>query len=68
LGERGIECIFIGYAEHSKAYRFSVIEQNASITANAVIESIDAIFDETRFSSIPKPKDFIPTSMTPSND
>ena len=25
LGERGIDCIFIGYAEHSKAYRFYVI-------------------------------------------
>ncbi|GJW01642.1 zinc finger, CCHC-type containing protein [Tanacetum coccineum] len=23
LGERGIECIFVGYAEHSKAFRFS---------------------------------------------
>ncbi|GJY23092.1 zinc finger, CCHC-type containing protein [Tanacetum coccineum] len=22
LGEKGIDCIFIGYAEHSKAYRF----------------------------------------------
>ncbi|GJU95119.1 zinc finger, CCHC-type containing protein [Tanacetum coccineum] len=25
LGERGIECIFVGYAEHSKAFRFSSI-------------------------------------------
>ncbi|GKC50803.1 zinc finger, CCHC-type containing protein [Tanacetum coccineum] len=25
LGERGIECIFIGYAEHSKAFRFSSV-------------------------------------------
>ena len=33
-----------------------------------MIESIDAIFYETRFSSIPKPNDFIPTTMTPSND
>ena len=64
LGERGIECIFIGYAEHSKAYRFLVIEPNASIAVNTVIESIDAIFDETRFCSIPKPNDFIPTTMT----
>ena len=22
LGEKGVDCIFIGYAEHSKAYRF----------------------------------------------
>ncbi|GJX78693.1 zinc finger, CCHC-type containing protein [Tanacetum coccineum] len=26
LGERGIKCIFVGYAEHSKAFRFYVIE------------------------------------------
>ena len=26
LGERGVECIFIGYAIHSKAYRFYLIE------------------------------------------
>ncbi|GJV88774.1 hypothetical protein Tco_1532712 [Tanacetum coccineum] len=25
LGEKGIECIFIGYAEHSKAFRFSSV-------------------------------------------
>ncbi|GJX60713.1 zinc finger, CCHC-type containing protein [Tanacetum coccineum] len=31
LGERVIECIFVGYAEHSKAFRFYVIEPNDSI-------------------------------------
>jgi len=67
LGERGIECIFIGYVEHSNAYRFMVIEPNASITVNTVIESRDAILDETRFSSIPKPNSLIPTTMTPSD-
>ncbi|GJT22784.1 zinc finger, CCHC-type containing protein [Tanacetum coccineum] len=25
LGERGIECIFVGYAQHSKAFRFSSV-------------------------------------------
>ncbi|GJV55693.1 zinc finger, CCHC-type containing protein [Tanacetum coccineum] len=25
LGERGIECIFVGYVEHSKAFRFSSV-------------------------------------------
>ena len=34
LKERGIECIFIGYTEHSKAYRFMVIEPNNSIMVN----------------------------------
>ncbi|GKE70120.1 zinc finger, CCHC-type containing protein, partial [Tanacetum coccineum] len=31
LGERGIECIFVGYAEHYKAFRFDVIEPNESV-------------------------------------
>ncbi|GJZ47302.1 zinc finger, CCHC-type containing protein [Tanacetum coccineum] len=60
LGEKGIDCIFVGYAEHSKAYRFYVIEPNDSVSINTTIESRDAIFDENHFSSIPRPKDIIP--------
>ncbi|GJS55548.1 hypothetical protein Tco_0628910 [Tanacetum coccineum] len=52
---RGIECIFIGYAEHSKAFRFYVIEPNESVSVNSITESKDAIFDENRFSSVPRP-------------
>nr|GEV05369.1 zinc finger, CCHC-type [Tanacetum cinerariifolium]GEW35142.1 zinc finger, CCHC-type [Tanacetum cinerariifolium] len=37
LGENGIECIFIGYAEHSKAYKFYVIEPNESVSINTII-------------------------------
>ncbi|GJV02851.1 hypothetical protein Tco_1336420 [Tanacetum coccineum] len=55
LGERGIECIFIGYDEHSKSFRFYVIEPNESVSINSIIESRDAIFDENRFSSVPRP-------------
>ncbi|GJY63052.1 zinc finger, CCHC-type containing protein [Tanacetum coccineum] len=55
LGERGIECIFVGYAEHSKAFRFYVIEPNDLISINSIIESRDAIFDENRFLSVPRP-------------
>ncbi|GJZ25882.1 zinc finger, CCHC-type containing protein [Tanacetum coccineum] len=55
LGERGIECIFVGYAEHSKAFRFYVIEPNDSVAINLIIESTDVIFDNNRFSSIPRP-------------
>nr|GEZ27728.1 hypothetical protein [Tanacetum cinerariifolium] len=55
LGERGIECIFIGYDEHSKAFRFYVIEPNDSVSINSIIESKDAIFNENRFSSVPRP-------------
>ncbi|GJU99676.1 zinc finger, CCHC-type containing protein [Tanacetum coccineum] len=59
LGERGIECIFVGYVEHSKAFRFYVIEPNESVSINSIIESRDAfesrdvIFDDNRFSSVP---------------
>ncbi|GJZ14044.1 zinc finger, CCHC-type containing protein [Tanacetum coccineum] len=59
LGEKGIDCIFVGYAEHSNAYRFYVIEPNDSVSINTIIKSRDAIFDENRFSLIPRPKDII---------
>ncbi|GJX41567.1 hypothetical protein Tco_0256557, partial [Tanacetum coccineum] len=55
LGERGIKCIFVGYAEYSKAFRFYVIEPNDSVLINSIIESRDAIFDENRLSSVPRP-------------
>nr|GFC46547.1 hypothetical protein [Tanacetum cinerariifolium] len=44
--EKGIDCIFIGYAENSKCYRFYVIEPNDYVSVNSIIESRDAIFDE----------------------
>nr|GEW77640.1 hypothetical protein [Tanacetum cinerariifolium] len=62
LGERGIDCIFVGYAEHSKAYRFYIIEPNDSVSINSIIESKDEIFDENRFYLIPRPKNIIPNS------
>nr|GEW63416.1 zinc finger, CCHC-type [Tanacetum cinerariifolium] len=68
LGEKGIDCIFVGYAEHSKAYRFYVIEPNDSVSINSITESRDAIFDEKRFSSIPRPKDIIPNSVESQRD
>ncbi|GKB11835.1 zinc finger, CCHC-type containing protein [Tanacetum coccineum] len=60
MGEKVIYCIFVGYAEHSKAYRFYVIEPNDSISINTIIESRDAIFDKNHFSLIPRPKYIIP--------
>nr|GEX84273.1 zinc finger, CCHC-type [Tanacetum cinerariifolium] len=59
LGEKGIDCIFVGYVEHSKAYRFYVIEPNDSVSFNTIIGSRDAIFDENRFSFVPRPKEII---------
>ncbi|GJT98488.1 zinc finger, CCHC-type containing protein [Tanacetum coccineum] len=52
LGERGIECIFVGYDEHSKAFRFYVIEPDDLVLINSIIESRDAIFNENRFSLV----------------
>ncbi|GJW37639.1 zinc finger, CCHC-type containing protein [Tanacetum coccineum] len=60
LGEKGIECIFVGYAEHSKAFRFYVIEPNDSVSINSIIESKDAIFVENIFSSVLRPNLKIP--------
>ena len=69
LGEKGIDCIFIGYAEHSKCYRFYVIEPNDYVSVNSIIESRDAIFDEERFTSIPRPRGMVqPSSSTTVED
>ena len=54
LGEKRIECIFIGYVKNSKAYWFLVIESNSLIEVNIVIEPRDAIFYENKFSIMPK--------------
>ncbi|GJR90839.1 zinc finger, CCHC-type containing protein [Tanacetum coccineum] len=64
LGEKGIDCIFIGYAEHSKCYRFYVIEPNDYVSVNSIIESRDAMFDEERFTSIPRPRGMIQPSSS----
>ena len=63
LGERGIECVFLGYAENIKAYRFLNIESNDSYSVNTVIESGDAIFQEDRFNSISCPNDIVHSNV-----
>nr|GEV84913.1 hypothetical protein [Tanacetum cinerariifolium] len=68
LGEKGIDCIFVGYDEHSKAYRFYVIKPNEFFLINSIKESRDAIFDENHFSSIPRQKDIIPNSIESQRD
>nr|GEX16861.1 zinc finger, CCHC-type [Tanacetum cinerariifolium] len=60
LGERGIECIFVGYVENFKAFRFYVIEPNESLSINLITESKNAISDENRFFSVPRPSLRIP--------
>nr|GEV21457.1 hypothetical protein [Tanacetum cinerariifolium] len=49
---RGIKCIFVGYVEHFKAFRFYVIEPNDSVAINSIVESRNVIIDENRFSSV----------------
>ncbi|GKA07377.1 hypothetical protein Tco_0686601 [Tanacetum coccineum] len=68
LGEKGIDCIFVGYAEHFKAYWYYVIEPNDFVSINSIIESRDKIFDENFFSSILKPKDIISNSVESQRD
>ncbi|GJX04759.1 zinc finger, CCHC-type containing protein [Tanacetum coccineum] len=56
LGERGIECILIWIARSSpRAFSFYVIEPNDFVAINSIIESRDAIFDEHKFSFVPRP-------------
>ncbi|GJR43677.1 hypothetical protein Tco_1311780 [Tanacetum coccineum] len=62
--KKGIDCIFTGYAEHSKCYRFYVIETNDYVSVNSIIELRDAIFDEERFTSIPRPRGMIQPSSS----
>ena len=45
---KAYECVFVGYAENSKAYRFF------DLNAHIVIESIDVDFYEHRFPFILK--------------
>ncbi|GJY77451.1 hypothetical protein Tco_0482567 [Tanacetum coccineum] len=40
---------------HSKAFMFYAIKPNESVSINSIIESRDAIFNENRFSSVPRP-------------
>nr|GEU48045.1 zinc finger, CCHC-type [Tanacetum cinerariifolium] len=48
------------YVEHSKAFKLFVTEHNDSVEISSIIESKDAIFDENRFSSVPRPSLKIP--------
>lgn len=62
LGEREIECILIGYAEHNKTYRSYVIEQNDIWSIHSIFETRDANFYDSCFSSMPRSRDL--TSST----
>ncbi|GJY39108.1 zinc finger, CCHC-type containing protein [Tanacetum coccineum] len=46
LGERGIECIFVGYAEHSKAFRFSSVPRLSLKIPNGTEDIGDSVVPE----------------------
>ena len=47
---------------------FFVIEPNHAISVNTVIESRDAIFDETRFTSRPRPREINQETIDPTSE
>ena len=50
LGPKTVDCIFLGYAHNSNAYRFLVVKSEFSdVHTNTVIESRDATFFENIF-------------------
>ena len=50
IGPKTIDCVFIGYANNSSAYRFLVYKSNIpDIQVNTFIESRDATFFEDIF-------------------
>ncbi|KAJ0103510.1 hypothetical protein Patl1_06354 [Pistacia atlantica] len=50
LGPRTVDCMFVGYAQNSAAYRFMVIKQEVGLyDANTIIESKNAYFFENIF-------------------
>ena len=51
IGPKMVDCIFIGYAHNSNAYRFLVHEsRNSDIHKNTIIESKNSSFFENVFS------------------
>jgi hypothetical protein len=50
LGPKTVDCIFLGYAHHSIAYRFLVVKSEVrDMHVNSLLESRDATFFEIIF-------------------
>ena len=50
LGPKTVDCVFLGYAQRSIAYRFLVVKSDVSdMYVDTIIESHDAIFFENIF-------------------
>ena len=50
IGSKTSDCLFIGYAQHSVAYRFLVLKSDV-LDCNTIIETKNAKFFEHIFSS-----------------
>ncbi|KAD5507540.1 hypothetical protein E3N88_15243 [Mikania micrantha] len=63
IGPKTVDCVFIGYAHHSSAYRFLVYDsKNPEIQKNTIMESRNASFFEEVFPCLKKE---LPSSSTP---
>jgi hypothetical protein len=51
LGPKTVDCIFLGYAHHSIAYRFLVVK--SEVLDNSLLESCDATFFENIVGVLP---------------
>ena len=51
IGPKTVDCVFIGYAQNSSAYRFLTYKSEIpNINVNTIIESRNAVFLEHVFS------------------
>ncbi|KAD2393513.1 hypothetical protein E3N88_40490 [Mikania micrantha] len=63
IGPKTVDCVFIGYAHHSSAYRFLVYDsKNPEIHKNTIMESRNASFFEEVFPCLKKE---LPSSSMP---
>ena len=54
MGQKTVDCVFIGYAHNSSAYRFLILKSEISnIRPNTIIESRNASFFEHVYPSKP---------------
>nr|ABA94191.1 retrotransposon protein, putative, Ty1-copia subclass [Oryza sativa Japonica Group] len=72
LGPKTVDCVFLGYAYHSIAYRFLIVKSEVpDMNVGTIMESRDAIFFESFFpmkdthSGSNQPSEIIPSSITP---
>jgi hypothetical protein len=68
LEQKGIECIFLGYAQHIKGNRIKVVEPNNYVEVNTVIESINTEFYQNKLTLIPLINDKIVEPIRNNNE